>query len=399
MTGETLEKKIKQMMGILNERQVRQYLGSEAEALGRGGIAAISRISGKARNTIAAGIKDNHSGDNLGKRARRVGGGRKRIRDKNPEVVREIERIVSVDTFGNPEKVLSYTTKSLRKIEGVLQEKGHNVGYDVVSDILKELGYSLQLDQKMLQTGEAHIDRDMQFRFINDKAESFMKQGEPVISVDTKKKELVGNFKNNGRAYNREKNPTKVMDHDFPLKELGKVAPYGVYDIKKNEGFVNLGTSSDTAEFAVESIMRRWQTLGKGTYPEARKIYITCDGGGSNGARARLWKMQLQEFSDITALQVHVSHFPPGTSKWNKIEHRMFCYISKNWQGIPLISIEAIISLIGSTTTNNGLKITCVRDDRKYETGKKISDEDFAKVLIKPEQICPCWNYSILPRI
>ena len=215
----------------------------------------------------------------------------------------------------------------------------------------------------------------------------------------TKKKELVGNFKNNGKAYNREKNPTHVLDHDFPLKELGKVAPYGVYDIKKNEGFVNLGTSSDTAEFAVESIMRWWQTLGKGTYPEATKIYITCDGGGSNGARARLWKMQLQEFSEITGLEVHVSHFPPGTSKWNKIEHRMFCYISKNWQGIPLISIEAIISLIGSTVTKKGLKIICVRDENKYETGKKISDEDFAKLSIKPEQTCPCWNYSILPRI
>jgi hypothetical protein len=399
MTDEILEKKIKRMMGILNERQVRQYLGSEAEALGHGGIAVISRISGKARNTIVAGIKDNHNGDDLGKRARKGGGGRKRIRDKNPEVVREIERIVSGDTFGNPEKVLSYTTKSLRKIADVLQGKGYTVGYDVVGDILKDLGYSLQLNQKMLQTGEAHIDRDTQFRFINDKAASLIKQGEPVISVDTKKKELVGNFKTNGRVYQREKNPTKVLDHDFPLKELGKVAPYGVYDINKNEGFVNLGTSSDTAEFAVESIMRWWQTLGKGTYPAATKIYITCDGGGSNGARARLWKLCLQEFSDTTALEAHVSHFPPGTSKWNKIEHRMFCYISKTWQGIPLISIEAIISLIGSTTTKNGLKITCVRDDRKYETGKKISDEDFAKLVIQPEQICPCWNYSILPRI
>jgi predicted house-cleaning noncanonical NTP pyrophosphatase (MazG superfamily) len=399
MTDETLEKKIKQMIGILNERQLRQYLGSEAEALGHGGIAAISRISGKARNTIVAGIKDNHSGDDLGKRARRVGGGRKRIRDKNPEVVREIERIVSTDTFGNPEKTLSYTTKSLRKIGEVLQDKGYTVGYDVVGDILKELGYSLQLNQKMLQTGKAHIDRDKQFRYINDKAESFMKQGEPVISVDTKKKELVGNFRNNGRAYSKEKNPTKVLDHDFPLKELGKVAPYGIYDINKNEGFVNLGISSDTAEFAVESIMRWWQTLGKGTYPAATKIYITCDGGGSNGAKARLWKLQLQEFSEITGLEVHVSHFPPGTSKWNKIEHRMFCYISKTWQGIPLISIEAIISLIGSTTTKKGLKITCVRDDGKYETGKKISDEDFAKVLIKPDETCPNWNYHILPQI
>ena len=228
MTDEILEKKIKRMMGILNERQVRQYLGSEAEALGRGGIAVISRISGKARNTIVAGIKDNHNGDDLGKRTRRGGGGRKRIKDKNPEMVSEIERIVSGDTFGNPEKVLSYTTKSLRKIADVLQGKGYTVGYDVVGDILKELGYSLQLNQKMLQTGEAHIDRDKQFRFINDKAALLIKQGEPVISVDTKKKELVGNFKNNGRVYQREKNPTKVLDHDFPLKELGKVAPYGV---------------------------------------------------------------------------------------------------------------------------------------------------------------------------
>ncbi|MDR0630068.1 MAG: ISAzo13 family transposase [Treponema sp.] len=253
--GGDTRKKIKQMMRILNERQLRQYLGSEAEALGLGGIAAISRISGKARNTIVAGIKDNHSGDDLEKRTRRLGGGKKRIRDTYPEIVNEIERILSTDTFGNPEKILSYTTKSLRKIGEVLQDKGYRVGYDVAGDILKECGYSLQLNQKMLQTGKAHIDRDKQFRFINDKAASLMKHGEPVISVDAKKnKELAGNFKNNGRDYRREKNPTNVPDQDFPLKELDKAAPYGIYAINKNEGFVNLSISNDTAECAVEEV-------------------------------------------------------------------------------------------------------------------------------------------------
>jgi transposase len=310
-----LEKKITQMMPKLNEKQLRQYLGSEAEALGRGGIAIIARISSKSRNTIVTGIKDNIKGEDAPNSIRRTGGGRKSIKVKHPDILEEIERIISDTTFGNPENPLSYTTKSTRTIQQILNEKEYKIGHDVVADILKELGYSLQLNQKMLQIGKEHPDRDKQFKFINRKAKFFLKAGDPVISIDAKKKENIGNFKNNGKTYRKKKDPTKVFDHDFPIKELGKVTPYGIYDIGRNEGFVNLGISSDTSEFAVESISRWWLTLGKNTYPNAAKLYINCDGGGSNGSKNRLFKLQLQQFANQSGLAVHVSHFPPGTSK------------------------------------------------------------------------------------
>ena len=264
---EELAKKIEQMMPILNEKQLRRYLGSEAEALGHGGIAIVSRISGKSRNTIVAGIKENNMPGSNTERIRKRGGGRKPIKEKHPEITEKIERIVRDATFGNPENPLSHTTKSTRKIKRILNEQEYKIGHNVVADILDELGYSLQLNQKMLQVGDEHPDRDRQFKFINDKAKLFLSTGDPVISIDAKKKELVGNFKNNGSTYNKSKSPTKVLDHDFPLKELGKVTPYGVYDINSNEGFVNLGISKDTAEFAVESVSRWWLTLGKNTYP------------------------------------------------------------------------------------------------------------------------------------
>ena len=392
---EELSRKIEQMMPILNEKQLRRYLGSEAEALGRGGIAVVSKISGKSRNTIVAGIKENNMPENETERVRKSGGGRKSIKEKHPEITEKIERIVRDETFGNPENPLSYTTKSTRKIKNILNEQQYEIGHNVVADILDELGYSLQLNQKMLQVGEEHPDRDKQFKFINDKAKLWLCAGDPVISIDAKKKELVGNFKNSGSAYNKSKNPTKVLDHDFPLKELGKVTPFGVYDISRNEGFVNLGISKDTAEFAVESVSRWWLTVGKNTYPGTQRLYINCDGGGSNGARNRLFKLQLQEFADQSRLEVHISHFPPGTSKWNKVEHRLFCYISSNWRGQPLVSIETIIDLIGSTTTTTGLKVICVKDDNTYEIGIKVSDEDFGRINIEREKICPDWNYVI----
>jgi hypothetical protein len=385
------------MMPLLDEKQLRRYLGSEAEALGFGGIAIIARISGKSRNTIVAGMKENSDpGANSG-RIRRSGGGRKSVKEKNPEIVKEIEDIVRDSTFGNPENPLTYTTKSTRKIKQILNEKEYKIGHNVVGDILEGLGYSLQLNQKMLQVGEEHPDRDNQFAFINDKAKQFLECGDPVISIDAKKKELVGNFKNEGKAYQKKKNPTKVLDHDFPLKELGKVTPYGVYDIGRNEGFVNLGVSKDTAEFAVESISRWWLTIGKNTYPEASRLYVNCDSGGSNGYRNRLFKFQLQEFATQSNLDVHISHFPPGTSKWNKIEHRLFCYISSHWKGQPLISIEAIVTLIGSTTTTAGLNVICVKDSKTYQIGRKVSDEDFERICVKTEKICPHWNYIISP--
>jgi hypothetical protein len=385
------------MMPLLNEKQQRRYLGSEAEALGFGGIAIISRISEKSRNTIVKGMKENNELDANPDRIRRNGGGRKSVKEKNPEIVKEIETIVRDTTFGNPENPLIYTTKSTRKIKQLLNEKEYEIGHNVVGNILEELGYSLQLNQKMLQVGKEHPDRNMQFTFINSKAKKFFKSGDPVISIDSKKKELVGNFKNNGKTYNPVKKPTKVLDHDFPLEKLGKVTPYGVYDISKNEGFVNLGVSKDTAEFAVESISRWWLTVGKNTYPKASRLYINCDSGGSNGNKNKLFKLQLQEFANQSNLKVHVSHFPPGTSKWNKIEHRLFCYISSHWKGQPLISIEAIVTLIGSTTTTTGLKVICVKDENEYEIGIKVSDDDFKKIRITKEITCPDWNYIISP--
>ena len=394
---DALVKKITRMIPKLNEKQLRQYLGSEAEALGRGGIAIIAGISGKARNTIVAGMKENLCGQDNTERIRKAGGGRKSIHIKYPDISKEIEDIVRDTTYGNPENPLTYTTKSIRKIKQILNEKKYEVGYDVVAKILKELGYSLQLNQKMLQVGEEHPDRDKQFQFINSKAKRFLKAGVPVISIDAKKKEKIGNFINNGRTYRKEKDPLKVLDHDFPIKELGKVTPYGIYDIGKNEGFVNLGISSDTSEFAVESISRWWLTLGKNTYPEARELYINCDGGGSNGCKNKLFKFQLQQFANHSGLKVHVSHFPPGTSKWNKIEHRMFCYITSHWKGQPLISVETVIQLIGSTTTTTGLKIKCMKDDTVYKIGKKVSDEEYATIKIKKVSTMPSWNYIISP--
>jgi hypothetical protein len=394
---EELERKIKQMMPLLNEKQLRRYLGSEAEALGFGGIAIIAGISGKSRNTIAAGIKENNGDENNTGRIRKSGGGRKPVKEKYPKIKEEIESIVSNCTFGNPENPLTYTTKSTRKIKQMLNEKGYEIGHNVVGDILEELGYSLQLNQKMLQVGEEHPDRNIQFEFINDKAKRFLKSADPVISVDAKKKELVGNFKNNGRAYTKKKEPAKVLDHDFPLKELGKVTPYGVYDISRNAGRDHLGVSKDTSEFAVESVSRWWLTVGKNTYPQSRRLYINCDSGGSNGCKNRLFRLQLQEFADQSNLEVHVSHFPPGTSKWNKIEHRLFCYISSHWRGQPLINIETVIGLIGSTTTTAGLTVKCVKDDNVYEIGIKVSDGDYEGINIKKEETCPDWNYIISP--
>jgi hypothetical protein len=392
-----LSLKIKQIMPLLNEKQLRRYLGSEAEALGYGGIQIISEISGKSRETIAKGIEENRLNEPDTNRIRRVGGGRKSLTEKYPELKQEIENIVKDCTFGNPENPLAYTTKSTRKIKQILNAKGYEIGHNVIGNILEECGYSLQLNQKMLQVGKEHPDRNTQFDHINKKSKEFLALKEPVISIDAKKKELVGNFKNNGKTYKKKGDPTKALDHDFMIKELGKVTPYGIYNINCNEGFVNLGISKDTAEFSVESVSRWWLTIGQHTFPEASKLYINCDSGGSNGNRNRLFKLQLQEFANQSNLEVHVSHFPPGTSKWNKIEHSLFCYISSHWRGQPLINIETIIALIGSTTTTTGLKVKCVKDENTYKIGIKVSDEDFNKISIKHEETCPAWNYIIYP--
>jgi transposase len=386
------------MLPLLNEKQRRLYLATEATGLGYGGLMAVHELTGISVTTIRKGKKELQERKVEQDRVRKSGGGRKTIVQKYGNIQGEIERIIDDSTLGNPENTLLWTTKSLRNIEKVLNEKGFNVSHDTISNLLRDMGYSLQQNQKMLQVGEPHPDRNTQFEYINKKCGDFINRRQPVISVDTKKKELIGNFKNNGTEYRLQKDPIKVLDHDFPIKELGKVAPYGIYDISRNEGFVNLGISHDTAEFAVESILRWWQTLGKNTYPDASELYINCDSGGSNGARIRLWKAQLQEFANITGLDTHISHFPPGTSKWNKIEHKMFCFISKNWRGKPLISVEAVIKLISNTSTTKGLKIVCVEDSKNYELGTKVTDDELAEINIKRDAFHGDWNYTIAPK-
>lgn len=403
-----------EMMPILDEKQQRHLSGIIASALGYGGVSFVNSITGQSRNTIVAGTDYDAQSDDVEidnspeqptsktstkrtERIRRPGGGRKPIEAKYPDLEEKIEEIISDDTYGNPEKPLRYTSKSLRKIAEALMEKGINVCHVIVAKALEKLGYSRQQNQKMKQLGSQHPDRDAQFRFINDTAEEFLNNEEPVISVDTKKKENIGNFKNNGSEYRPKKDPRQVLDHDFPLPELGKVAPYGIYVLNNNTGFINLGISHDTPEFAGESVYQWWQNIGKNTFPNAKRLYITCDGGGSNGSRVWLWKYYLQELSNDTGLEIHVSHFPPGTSKWNKVEHRLFCYISKNWQGQPLIDIETTISLIGSTTTKKGLTVKCRLDENHYETGKKITEEQKNQLNIIFNGPNEKWNYIIMP--
>jgi transposase len=394
-----IENRVTAMLPLLDEKQRRLFLALEANSIGHGGVKLIHEISGMSKTTIIRGKKELESGGNaIGTGIRKSGGGRKEITQKYEDIIAVIEGIVGDETYGTPERVLTWTTKSLRNLEDVLHEKGYRVSHDTIGNILREMGYSLQQNQKMLQTGEANPDRDAQFKYINNKSGEFIGQGQPVISVDTKKKELIGNFKNNGAEYSKKKSPTRVLDHDFPIKELGKVAPYGIYDVSRNEGFVNLGISHDTAEFAVESILRWWKTLGTNTYPVAEKLYITCDNGGSNGSKRKLWKTQLQEFANTSGLTVHVSHFPPGTSKWNKIEHKMFCFISKNWRGRPLISIETVVSLISNTTSSKGLKIICMEDRNDYALGTVVTDEELAAINIQKDEFHGDWNYSIAPR-
>ena len=393
------------MLPKLNELQKRQLQGSIADALGHGGVAYVKSLTGAARNTISRGIEDLNSAPETESgaqsstmpRIRKPGGGRKKEAEKHPKLYQDIEEIIAPDTYGNPMKPLRWTTLSLRKIAEELQKKGYKVSQNIVSRALETLGYSKQQNQKMYQVGNQHPDRDAQFQHINETAQAYLDQGDPVISIDTKKKENVGNFKNPGSEYRKEKSPRKVLDHDFPISELGKVNPYGVYVLNDNTGFVNLGTSHDTAEFAGESVYRWWEAVGKNTFPEAKRLYINCDGGGSNSSRKWLWKYQLQLLANKTGLEIEVSHFPPGTSKWNKIEHRLFCYISKNWQGQPLIDIETIVSLIGSTTTKKGLKVICQVDNNVYETGKKISEEEKASINIELLEPLSQWNYIIRP--
>ena len=392
-----MEERILRMLPQLNERQRRLFLASEALAYGYGGIAEVIRISGASRNTIKRGINELESGIKNDGTVRKKGGGPKYTEEYYPDIKDNIRTLVDGFTYGDPERLLSYTTLSLRKIAEKLGQQGINVSYVTVGEILESMGYSKQANQKMLQIGEPHPDRNAQFEHINTTATEYIEAGNPVISVDTKKRESIGNFKNDGQEYRRKNDPRKVFDHDFPIEELGKISPYGVYNINNNIGFVNVGTSHDTSEFAVESISRWWETVGKHTFPDNRKLYINCDCGGSNGYRRRMWKYQLQQFANRTGLEVEVSHFPPGTSKWNKVEHRLFCYISKNWRGKPLVDVKTAVDLIGSTKTNTGLKVICVRNDTEYTLAKKVSNDEFNSILIDKIPPFESWNYKILP--
>lgn len=402
ISDDVFREKIMFMKGILNEKQYRQFLANEAIALGRGGRTKICALSGSSLSTIRKGINEVNAAkaasgkDDDSSRVRRRGGGRKAATAVYPNLKDAIQEIVDDKTYGNPERVLVWTTYGLMEIARLLGERyGIHVSHMVVSSVLEDLGYSKQANQKMLQTGKPHPDRDSQFLFINETSRRYIDAGDPVISIDCKKKENIGNFKNPGQEYRPKKDPRRVFDHDFLIKELGHVAPYGIYDVDKNTGFINLGTSHDTAEFAVNSIYQWWLHIGKGTYPRARRIFVTCDGGGSNGSRIHLWKAQIADLAEKTGLEVQISHFPPGTSKWNKIEHRLFCFISRNWEGQPLIDVETVIKLIGSTTTEAGLKVKCVLDNNTYETGIHVSDEQYENILIERIEPMTDWNYII----
>jgi len=392
-----MEERILTMLPHLNEVQKRLFLASEAIAYGRGGISETNRISGVSRSTIRKGIAELKSKKSSNGKLRADGGGRKSIEIMHPNIEDEIRRLVDGSTYGDPERVLSYTTESLRDIVTELNNKGIKIGRTAVAKILDLMDYSRQQNQKMQQVGEPHPDRNAQFEHINKTAAKYLKAGDPVISVDTKKKENIGNFANKGSEYRPKKTPRKVLDHDFPIEELGKISPYGVYNLNNNTGFVNVGTSHDTSEFAVESISRWWETVGKHTFANNSKIFITCDSGGSNGYRVRMWKYQLQEFANRTGLEIEVSHFPRGASKWNKVEHRLFCYISKNWQGKPLVDVQTAVNLIGTTKTTTGLEVICVRDDTEYKLARKVSDEDFEAIKITKLDPFVNWNYYFEP--
>lgn len=383
---------------FLDEREVRLLVATEAECIGRGGITEVSKATGVSRRRIAQGLRELRQQFHLDKgRTRRPGGGRKRIAEKDATLQNDLELLLEPSTRGDPESPLRWTSKSLRKLAEELTTMGHKIGKNVVGRILREMGYSLQANRKTLE-GTAHQDRDAQFQHISSTAQEFLKGGQPVISVDAKKKELIGRFKNGGREYQPKGEPEDVLVHDFMDKQLGKGVPYGVYDTGKNEAWVSVGIDHDTASFAVESIRRWWHCMGRDSYPDANRLLITADSGGSNGSRLRLWKVELQNLADELGMELSMCHLPPGTSKWNKIEHRLFSFITQNWRGKPLISHEVIVNLIANTTTKTGLKVRCRLDTNHYPKGTKISKAEFESIRISRDDFHGEWNYTIKPR-
>lgn len=384
------------MISLLNEKQRRIYLASEAQDYGRGGITLLSKLTGVTRKTIGRGLIDLKSND-TSDRVRKPGGGRQKLTSKNPELLKALKELIDPITRGDPESSLKWTSKSLRKIEEALHVAKYKVTYQTIRNILRELDYSLQANRKTEEGKKDHPDRDEQFHYINDQSQAFLKMGVPVISVDTKKKELIGKYKNSGQEWRKKGRPIKVLSHDFPDPAVSKVVPYGVYDIAKDTGWVNVGIDGDTAEFAVESIRQWWQTMGKKRYPGVKQLMITADSGGSNSYRSHLWKRELQKFSSRAKLKITVCHFPPGTSKWNKIEHRLFSFITMNWRGRPLTDYVMVVNLIAATTTKTGLTVKARLDKNIYPRGIKVSKEELQKLSITQHDFHGEWNYTILP--
>lgn len=387
------------MLAHLDERGRRQWAAIEARSLGRGGITAVSAATGLSQPTVRKGVKELDDHEPLPiDRQRKTGGGRKAIAEVQEELVVALNRLIDPSTRGDPMNALRWTCKSTRCLAAELVSHGYDVSATSVRRLLKSMGYSLQANRKTLE-GKQHPDRDAQFQYINGRVRARKRRREPAISVDTKKKEVLGNHKNSGQTYEPKRRPRKVDTHDFPDQKLGKAVPYGVYDMHENEAAVSVGISHDTAEFAVEAIRRWWSRLGQKRYRRARRLLITADSGGSNSARSRLWKVELQKLADETGLIIELCHYPPGTSKWNKIEHRLFCHITRNWGGVPLETLEVVVESINATTTTAGLEVHAWIDEAEYNKGRKVTDAELAECNIKRHDFHGEWNYEIHPRV
>ena len=398
MDIDTLEAKYTALAPALTERSRRLWAVTEAMALGHGGIALVERATGISRSTIQRGMRELELQQTVPPgRIRKPGGGRKRAVDKDPGLVTDLEALVEPTAAGDPDSPLRWTTKSVRRLQTELAAMGHVVSHRVVAEILHDLDYSLQANRKTRE-GTSHPDRDAQFRYINNRVRKFQKNAQPAVSVDTKKKELVGDFKNPGQEWRPKGNPEPVRVHDFLIPEQGKAIPYGVYDLQRNEGWVTVGIDHDTGRFAVNTIRRWWKVMGRPAYGSPTALLITADAGGSNGSRLRLWKYELQKFASRTGFSITVCHFPPGTSKWNKIEHRLFSHIAMNWRGKPLVSLAAIVSLIGSTRTTSGLRVRTEIDHGTYPSGVFITDAQMANLNLERHRFHGDWNYTIHPR-
>ena len=389
------------VLGTLNEAQARVFVAQKALAEGRGAVSRLARLTHMSRPTILKGIAELETGrlplrPESG-RIRALGGGRKSVEEADPHLKRVLARLVEASTAGDPMSYLLWTNKSTRNLADELERQGYTVSHVTVARCLRELGYSLQANVKAIE-GKQHPDRDAQFRYLNAQVRGFVRRRDPVVSVDTKKKELVGSFENRGLRWQPAGQPEAVNVHDFPTPGRGKAIPYGTYDVMRDEAVVNVGITHETAEFAVESIRRWWRLLGRKAYPQARRLLICADAGGSNGSRLRAWKVHLQALADQLAMAVTVCHYPPGTSKWNKVEHRLFSFISMNWRGRPLLSYEAVVNLIGGTTTKSGLRVKALLDTREYEPGEKITDDEMRTLRMTPHRFHGDWNYTFLAR-